>query len=87
MYIRTSKPQEGSTCKDSHAKCFKTHTINSTTKLYRGAMYRGEVLRACFRHFLLCFQFLGNLEISTQESSANSTEISISETQFLICNS
>ena len=85
MYARTSKPQEGFTCKDSHAKCFKT--TNSTAKLYRGAKYRGEVLRACFRHFLLCFHFLGNLEISTQESSANSTEISIYKTQFLTCNS
>ena len=54
-YARTSKPQEGFTCKDSHAKLFKT--TNSTAKLYRGAMYRGEVLRACFRHFLLCFHF------------------------------
>ena len=85
MYARRSKPQEGCKCKDSHAKCFKT--TNSTAKLYRGGMYRGEVLRACFRHFLLCFHFLGNLEISTQESSANSTEISIHETQFLTCNS
>ena len=32
-----------------------------------GWMYRGEVLRACFRHFLLCFHFLKNLQISTQE--------------------
>ena len=55
MYARTSKPQEGFTCKDSHAKCFKT--TNSTVKLYRGAMYRGEVLRARFRPFLLCFHF------------------------------
>ena len=55
MYARTSKPQEGFTCKDSHAKCFKT--TNSTAKLYRGAMYRGEVLRACFRHFLLYSYF------------------------------
>ena len=31
MYARTSKPQEGFTCKDSHAKCFKT--TNSTAKL------------------------------------------------------
>ena len=75
MYARTSKPQEGFTCKNSHAKCFKT--TNSTAKRYRGAMYRGEVLRACFRHFLLCFHFLENLEISTQQSTANSTEISI----------
>ena len=55
MYARISKPKEGFTCKDSHAKCFKT--TNSTAKLYRGAMYRGEVLRACFRHFLLCSYF------------------------------
>ena len=85
MYARTSKPQEGFTCKDSYAKCFKT--TNSTAKLYRGAMYRGEVLRACFRHFLLYSYFQGNLEISTQESNANSTEISIYKTQFLTCNS
>ena len=84
MYARTSKPQ-GFPCKDSRSKCFKT--TNSTAKLYRGAMYRGEVFRACFRYFLLCFHFLGNLEISTQESSANSTEISIYKTQFLACNS
>ena len=82
MYARTCKTQEDFTCKDFHAKYFKT--INSTAKLYRGAMYRGEVLRACFRHFLLCFHFLGNLEISIQESSANST---IYKTQFLTCNS
>ena len=69
MYARASKPQEGFTCKDPHANCFKT--TYSTAKLYRGAMYRGEVLRACFRHFLLCFNFLGNLETSTQESSEN----------------
>ena len=69
MYARTSKLQEGFTCKDSHAKCFKM--TNSTAKLYRGAMYRGGVLRVCFCHFLLCFHFLGYLEISTQESSAN----------------
>ena len=50
-------------------------------------MYRGEVLKACFRHFLLCSYFYGNLEISTQESNANSTEISTYKTQFLTCNS
>ena len=49
-------------------------------------MYRGEVLRECFRHFMLCFHFRRNLEISTQESNANSTEISINKTQFLTCN-
>ena len=85
MYARTFKPQEGFTCKYSHAKCFKT--TNSTAKLYRGAMYCGEVFRVWFRHFLLCFPFLGNLEISTQESNANSTEISIYKTQLLTCNS
>ena len=88
MYARTSKPQEGFTWKGSHAKCFKT--TNSTAKLYRGAMYGGEVLRACFRHFLLCFHFqeiYRNLQISTQESNANSTEIFIYKTQFLTCDS
>ena len=30
-YAKTSKPQVGFTCKDSHAKCFKT--TNSTAKL------------------------------------------------------
>ena len=85
MYARTFKLHEGFTCKDSHAECFKT--TNSAAKLYRGAMYRGEVLRPCFRHFLLCFLFLGNLEIPTQESSANSTEITKYKTQFLTCNS
>ena len=47
----------------------------------------GEVLRACFRHFLLCFHFIRNLQIPTQESNANSTKISIYKTQFLTCNS
>ena len=55
LYARTSKPQEGFRCKDSDAKCFKT--TNSSAKLYREAMYRGEVLRACVRHFLLYFHF------------------------------
>ena len=50
-------------------------------------MYRDEVLRACFRHFLLCFHFIRNLQISTQESNANSTKTSVYKTQFLTCNS
>ena len=37
MYTTTSEPQEGSTCKDSHAKYFKTP--NSTAKLSPGAMF------------------------------------------------
>ena len=81
MYARTSKPQEGFTCKDYHAKCFKT--TNSTVKPCRGAMYRDKVLRA----FSVVFPLLRNLEISTQESNANCTEISIYKTQFLTCNS
>ena len=40
MYTTISKPQEGSTCKDSHAKCFIT--TNSTVKLSPGAMNRSE---------------------------------------------
>ena len=46
MYSTTSKPEEGSTSKDSLPKCFIT--ANSTAKLSRGAMNRGEVLRTCF---------------------------------------
>ena len=46
MYSTTSKPQEGSTCKYSLPKCFIT--TNSTAKLSRGAVNRGEVLRTCF---------------------------------------
>ena len=47
-------------------------------------MYRGEVLRGCvFPSFPVVFRRLRNLEISTQESNANSTEISIYKTQFL----
>ena len=81
MYARTPKPLEGFTCKNSHAKCFKT--TNSTAKLYRGAMYRDELLRA----FSVVFPLLRNFQISTQESNANSAEISIYKTQFLTCNS
>ena len=40
MYTTISKPQEGSTRKDSHAKCFIT--TNSTAKLSPGAVNRGE---------------------------------------------
>ena len=46
MYSTTSKPQEGSTCKDSLPKCFMT--TNPTAKVSRGAVNRGEVLRTCF---------------------------------------
>ena len=53
MYTTISKTQEGSTYKDSQEKCFTT--TNSTPKLYRGAMNRGEVLRACFHHFFAAF--------------------------------
>ena len=53
MYTTTSKHQEGSTCKDSHLKCFKT--TNSTAKLWRGVINPDKVLRACFHHFPLCF--------------------------------
>ena len=47
MYTTTSKQQEGCTFKDSHPKCFIT--TNSTAKLSRGAVNRGDVLTACFR--------------------------------------
>ena len=44
MYTATSKQQEGSTCKDSYQNCFIA--TNSTAKLWRGVMNRGEILRA-----------------------------------------
>ena len=40
MYTTISKPQEGSSCKYSHAKCFTT--TNSTAKLSPGGVNRGE---------------------------------------------
>ena len=46
MYCTTSKPQEGSMCKDSLPKCFMT--TNSTAKLSRGAVNRSEVLTTGF---------------------------------------
>ena len=48
MYTTTSKQQEGCTFEDSHPKCFIT--TNSTAKLSRGAVNRGEVhvLRASY---------------------------------------
>ena len=48
MYTTTSKQQEGCTFIDSHPKCFIT--TNSSAKLSPGAVNRGDVLRACFRH-------------------------------------
>ena len=45
MYTTTSKQQKGSTCKDSYQNCFIA--TNSTAKLWRGVMNRGEILRAC----------------------------------------
>ena len=85
MYARTSKPQEGFTCKETDTKCFKT--TNSTAKLYRGVLYRGKVsVESVFPSFSVVFPLLRNLEISTQESNANSSEISIYKTQFLTCN-
>ena len=41
MYTTISKPQEGPTCKDSHAKCLIT--TNSPAKLSPGAVNRGEL--------------------------------------------
>ena len=45
MYTTTSKRQHGSTCKISSPNCFIA--TDSTAKLWRGAMNRGEILRAC----------------------------------------
>ena len=40
-----------------------------------------------FPSFSVVFPLLRNLEFSTQESNANSTEVSINKTHFLTCNS
>ena len=51
LFSRFTFPrQQGCTCKDSHPKCFIT--TNTSSKLSPGAVNRGEVLRACFRHAL-----------------------------------
>ena len=65
MYTTTSKQQEGSTCKDSYQNCFVA--TNSTAKLWRGVMNRGEILRACncvFRYFRCVSTYHLNLYIS-----------------------
>ena len=53
MYTTTSKQQEGSTYKDSYPNCFIA--TNSTAKLWRGTMNRGEILRACSVIFAVHF--------------------------------
>ena len=53
MDTTTSKQQEVCTFKNSHPKCFIT--TNSIARLSPGAVNCGEVFRACFRHFQLCF--------------------------------
>ena len=71
MYSTTSKPQEGSTCKDSLPKCFMT--TNPPAKLSRGAMNRGEVLRTCFHlNFYTYFdQTIYSAEISIENTIFN----------------
>ena len=60
-------------------------------KFYRKTLPRSDVSRwsfeSVFLSFSVVFLLLRNLEIFTQESNANSTEISIFKTQFLTCNS
>ena len=55
LYTITSKQQEGSTRKDSYPKCFITTNFDEFQR--EGAINRGEILRACFRHFPSCFHF------------------------------
>ena len=55
MYTITSKQQEGFSCKDSYPKCFITTNFD---KFHReGAINRDAILKACYRHFPLCFHF------------------------------
>ena len=55
MYTITSKQQEGSTCKDTYPKCFIMTNFDKFH--HEGAINRGEIFRACFHHFPLCFLF------------------------------
>ena len=68
MDSTTSKPQEGSTFKDSLPKCFIT--TNSTAVLSRGAVNRREVLRTCFHlnFYTYIDQNLYSAEISIQNT-------------------
>ena len=61
MYPKTSKPQEGSTCKDSLSKCFMT------TNLYREA-FASEVFPLKFLHI---DRTLYSAEISIQNTIFN----------------
>ena len=66
------------------------------TKVLRAKILMQNVLKrqipprsfeSVFPSFSVVFPLLRNLKISTQESNANSTEISMYKTQFLTCNS
>ena len=64
MYTTTSKQQEGSACKDSYQNCFIA--TNSTAKLWRGVMNRGEIFESVLRYFRCVSTFHLNLYISNQ---------------------
>ena len=42
MYIETSKQQQGSPCKNSHPKCFKTTNFDRFHREYINQLYRCE---------------------------------------------
>ena len=82
MYTTTSKQQEGSTCKDSHPKCFITTNFDNFH--CEGAINRGEILRACFFVFssfsaVFSFKFL---HINQTHVLLNQIEISQQNTLF-----
>ena len=82
MYTTISKPQEGLSCKDSHAKCF-IMTI-STAKLSPGAVNRDElwerVSNACFLSSSAVF----HVKIYTSIKPIYSTELPLQNT-LLVC--
>ena len=83
MYTVTSKQQECSTCKDSYPKCFITTDFN---KFHReGAINRGGNLKACFRHFLLCFHFNFYTSIKLVLFCAHVLLKYLNKTHFLTC--
>ena len=81
MYTTTSKQQEGYTFKYSHPKCFIT--TNSTAKLSRGAVNRGDVhvLRVSYKG-----QFENTVKVAADWASdwaSDSTHFNRSKVHFV----
>ena len=77
MYTTTSKQQEGFTSKYSHPKCFIT--TNSTAKLSRGAVNRGDVhvLRVSYKG-----QFDTTVKVAADWASDSAADCASDSTHF-----